>query len=107
MARAPKFHLSEAQVPSWALYNAADQTAANSTKKQALKKKTVLRVDEAAICLSVSEKTVRRLIKAKTLSAIRIGRLVRIKSTEIERFIAAAAIPSDTAQKIKKEDGDE
>jgi excisionase family DNA binding protein len=71
------------------------------------KKGGLLRVDEAAMHLNVSEKTVRRLIKAKALSVIRIGRLLRIKSTEVERFIASAASPANKPQNLTEEDGHE
>jgi len=48
----------------------------------------LLRVDEAATILNVSSKTIRRLIARGDLRVVRIGRLVRIPSSEIERLIA-------------------
>ena len=107
MARAPKSLLLNSKAPAWALDDAACPIAVSAVKKLPHIKSTLLGVGETASHLNISTKTVRRLIVSGKLNTIRIGRLVRIKSDEIERFIAAAAIPSDTAQKIKEEDGDE
>lgn len=49
----------------------------------------LLRVDEAAALLRVSTKTIRRLVGREDLRAVRIGRSVRIHSSEIDRLIAA------------------
>ena len=51
-------------------------------------KAALLRVDEAAAILKVSSKTVRRLLAQGDLKAVRVGRLVRIPSSEIDRLIA-------------------
>ena len=48
----------------------------------------LLRVSEAASFLQVSSKTVRRLLTRGDLKAVRIGRLLRIHSSEIDRLIA-------------------
>lgn len=45
---------------------------------------------DAAERLSVSEKTLRRVIAAGELSIVRIGRLVRIREADLERFILAS-----------------
>ena len=50
--------------------------------------KALLRVGEAAAFLQVSNKTVRRLLARGDLKAVRIGRLLRIPSSEIDRLIA-------------------
>ena len=50
--------------------------------------KALLRVDEAAAMLKVSSKTVRRLLARGDLKAVRVGRLVRIHSSEIDRLFA-------------------
>lgn len=49
---------------------------------------SLLRVDEAAAMLKVSSKTVRRLLARGGLKVVRIGRLVRIPSSEINRLFA-------------------
>ena len=51
----------------------------------------LLRVDEAAAIVKVSSKTIRRLLARGDLKAVRIGRSVRIPSSEIDRLIAAGA----------------
>lgn len=45
-------------------------------------------MDDAAAALRVSPKTVRRLVARGDLKAVRLGRLVRIHSSEIERLIS-------------------
>jgi excisionase family DNA binding protein len=42
-----------------------------------------------AIELSVSTKTVRRLIERGSLPSCRVGRLVRIRAVDLARFIAS------------------
>ncbi|WP_311519596.1 helix-turn-helix domain-containing protein [uncultured Actinomyces sp.] len=44
-------------------------------------------VKQAAECLQVSIKTIRRLINAGEINAVRIGRCVRITQSELERFM--------------------
>ena len=50
---------------------------------------TVLSVSAVAIELSVSTKTVRRLIERGALSYCRVGRLVRIRSADLEQFVVS------------------
>lgn len=49
----------------------------------------LLSVADAAAILSVSPKTVRRMIVRGVLLTCRVGRLVRIQRTELERYIAS------------------
>ena len=104
MTRAPKAPIPSQVVPAWALNDASRSRGQTRSQKLASNKCGLLRVDEAAIHLNVSEKTIRRLIKAKALSVIRIGRLVRIRRREIERFLAAATRPADKPQNLTEED---
>ena len=48
----------------------------------------LLTVAQAATILSVSQRTVRRLIASRTIRGIWIGRSVRIRPRDIERWIA-------------------
>ena len=105
MKRATKAHFSNQIVPVWAQLGTAHSGQLTSDKKRASIGPCLLSVDEAAIHLNVSEKTVRRLIKAQILSSIRIGRLVRIQRNEIERFLAVACYPTDNNQNLTAEDG--
>lgn len=43
--------------------------------------------DEAARLLSVSVKTVRRLVAERTLPKVKIGRSVRIRRSDLERLV--------------------
>jgi len=47
----------------------------------------LLTVSEAAACLSVSQKTVRRMIEAGNLAFVRIGRSIRIHPEVIEKIM--------------------
>lgn len=49
----------------------------------------LLSVDDVAAILSVSSKTVRRMIDRGTISACRVGRLVRVQRADLERYIAS------------------
>ncbi len=51
----------------------------------------LLSVADVAGTLSVSQKTVRRMLDAGVLPACRVGRLVRIQRAELERYIALCA----------------
>ena len=95
MKRDPKSPSLTAVVPSWAEKpeitflrpleaSLRDGSSAISTSP----KSTLLRVDEAATILNVSSKTIRRLTARGDLKAVRIGRLVRIRFSEIESLIA-------------------
>lgn len=49
----------------------------------------LLSVADVAGTLSVSQKTVRRMIDAGVLQPCRVGRLVRIQRTDLDRYIAS------------------
>lgn len=51
----------------------------------------LLSVEDVAGTLSVSQKTVRRMLDAGVLPTCRVGRLVRIQRAELERYIALCA----------------
>ena len=50
----------------------------------------LLTVEDAALLLSVSTRTVRRAIANGSLAVIRIGRSVRITETALSRFMTGA-----------------
>ena len=54
---------------------------------------TLLSVNAVAIELSVCIKTVRRLIERGTLPSCRVGRLVRIRATDLATFVASGTGP--------------
>jgi len=87
-------------LPQWvrASYSALSNTADKSRprNKRAAEKALwasqeqlprLLTVSEAAACLSLSEKTIRRMIEAGNLAIIRIGRSVRIHPEVIEKIM--------------------
>ncbi len=49
----------------------------------------LLSVDDVAAILSVAPKTVRRMIERGTLLSCRVGRLVRVQRSDLERYIAS------------------
>lgn len=57
----------------------------------------LLTVAEVADALRVSNMTVYRLIKAGELPALRVGRNYRIRSTDLERFVASGSVAVDEA----------
>lgn len=50
---------------------------------------TLLSVDATAVQLSVSTKTVRRLITIGALPSCRVGRLVRVRAVDLATFVAS------------------
>ena len=50
---------------------------------------TLLSVEATARLLSVCTKTVRRLIERGALPSCRVGRLVRIRATDLAEFVAS------------------
>ena len=55
--------------------------------KMTVKPTPLLSVDNVAEIIQSSTKTVRRLIEAGELPHVRIGRLVRIRPEDLDRFI--------------------
>lgn len=52
----------------------------------------LLTTGDAAELLNVSEATVRRLIRERTLGVVRVRRTVRVNRSEIERFVLASTL---------------
>ena len=65
--------------------------------------RALLRVDDAAMILKVSSKTIQRLVARGHLKAVRIGRSVRIPSSEIDHLIAAGC-PSEGGFRAGEDD---
>ena len=55
----------------------------------------LLTLDAAALALAVSPRTVRRLLDAGQLSAVRIGRAVRVRAADVCALVDRASPPSD------------
>jgi excisionase family DNA binding protein len=67
------------------------KTRERSSALEDLGQLQLLSVDSAAELLSVSPKTVRRMLTRGTLPHCRLGRLVRIQRADLERYIASSA----------------
>lgn len=52
----------------------------------------LLTVEEAADRLSLSERTLRKLISGKAIRHIRIGRVIRIEECELARLVERNAV---------------
>jgi excisionase family DNA binding protein len=48
----------------------------------------VLTIPEVAEALRVHQKTVYKLVSARKLRAVKVGRAVRVRLTELERFLS-------------------
>ncbi len=49
----------------------------------------LLTIHELALVLRLSEKTVRRLVAARRIPCIRLGRVLRFRSADLLRFVEA------------------
>jgi excisionase family DNA binding protein len=58
------------------------------------KEKSLLRVNEFAALLDVTPACVRRWLLERKIASIRIGRLVRIPASEIERLVESGLRPA-------------
>ena len=48
----------------------------------------LMKIKEAAKLLALSESMIRKMLTTRQLTAVRIGRSVRVRSAELEAFIA-------------------
>jgi excisionase family DNA binding protein len=55
----------------------------------------LLKVPEAALRLNISEKTTWKMVYARRVDVVRIGRSVRIPEKAIEKLIDDGTIPTD------------
>jgi excisionase family DNA binding protein len=54
----------------------------------------LLRIDEAAIALGLSPKTLRDWIAQRRLEIVRLGRAIRVSESEVARIIADGTVPA-------------
>ncbi len=57
-------------------------------------RESLLKVDQAAEALSVTPACIRRWILEEKITFVKVGRLVRIPETEVERIIRAGLHPA-------------
>ena len=55
----------------------------------------LLKIPEAALRLNISEKTTWKMVYARRVDVVRIGRSVRIPENAIEKLIDDGTIPAD------------
>ena len=105
MSQNPKAPYPGGAIPSWALQDPVPPNGGPKSVKPISNRAGLLRVDDAATCLNVSAKTIRRMIGAGALKAVRIGRLVRIPPSEVERIAGATPNVSDTPNRNARKNG--
>ncbi|MGO9389100.1 helix-turn-helix domain-containing protein [Rhodoblastus sp.] len=98
----------DVQIPDWALselkapQQAISRPAGSTRKRQGLvgdvaqdvdltRRAPLVTVQQAAVLLNVSPRTIRRLIAWGELAAVRIGGSVRIRPAELERLALDSA----------------
>lgn len=57
----------------------------------------LLTVPEAAVRMHISQKTTWKMVYARKVAVVRIGRCVRIKGDSIDKLIEDRTIPADEA----------
>jgi excisionase family DNA binding protein len=58
-----------------------------------------LRIDDAALALALSEKTLRDWIAQRRLAIIRLGRAIRVPQSEVDRLLEEGTVPARRAGK--------
>ena len=79
------------KLPEWVLDSDAPLSATDAASKS---ETGLLTIPEAAEALRVSTRTVSRFLRDNNLPALRIGRSVRIRRSDLEEFMRAH--PSDS-----------
>jgi excisionase family DNA binding protein len=65
-------------------------------------KTMMLTVRQAAQNLGLQEVTIRKMIRARSISFMRIGRAVRISSQEVDRLITHGTVPAVNSTSAKQ-----
>jgi len=68
------------------------KTDAQNKPENAFDPQSLLSVDAVASILSVSSKTVRRMIERGALRTCRVGRLLRVKRADLAHYIACCGV---------------
>lgn len=62
------------------------------TVTEARVREQLLTIDQAAAVLAVSVRMIRQLIETRRIAFVKVGRLVRIRESEVLRFIEAGTV---------------
>ncbi len=54
----------------------------------------LLTVEQAADYLNITDHFMRRLIRERRIPFLKVGRLVRLRRTDLEDYLAACAVPA-------------
>lgn len=54
----------------------------------------LLTVEQAADYLNITDHFVRRLIRERRIPFLKVGRLVRLRRTDLDDYLAACAVPA-------------
>lgn len=54
----------------------------------------LLTVEQAADYLNITDHFVRRLIRERRIPFLKVGRLVRLRRTDLEDYVAACSVPA-------------
>lgn len=54
----------------------------------------LLTVEQTADYLNITDHFVRRLIRERRIPFLKVGRLVRLRRTDLEEYLAACAVPT-------------
>ena len=65
-----------------------------STTTPATSSGDLLTVEQTADYLNITEHFVRRLIRERRIPFLKVGRLVRLRRTDIESYLAGCAVPA-------------
>ena len=68
---------------------------------------TILNLEEVAKMLKVSERTVQREVTAGKLKAFRVGRSLRFRLKEVEKYIERQEVLPGEITEPSREDGEE
>jgi len=97
--------IADQALPAWATTALCSSDVREPIKRDQALGCYLLSATDTARLLNVSEKTVRRLIAAGNLKHVRIGRIVRIHPSEVERFLAEASHSTAAPVREGKETG--
>ena len=59
----------------------------------------LLTIDQAAGVLAVNARMIRQLIETRRIAFVKVGRLVRIRESEVHRFIEAGTVDALPTQR--------
>lgn len=65
----------------------------------------LLTIDEAAVRLGTSPRFIRRLVAERRIAYTKVGKFVRLASSDLDGFVAAGRVEADTGRQGARPDG--